>query len=356
MSSKPVMVGYDETVNRAVSRMMRERCREALVTDGDEFVGVLASRELVKKKIDLPDRTGIKSFITKIIPISDKTPVTDMLNSMLINDYKALPVRDTKGKVRLITKLDMLKTVKDNTVFKDKRARDVMNFPYSVSGSDSLATARSLIRSLNLSRLPVLGKENRLEGTVDTLDLLRGIVTRRRSSRDELSKKETRIDDVSIKSLMNKNPARTGQDQDLKKVINSMIRKKSPTMMVTEGDRVMGIITPRDILKLIGREVKGVYVTVSGLQDDDGFIKTVVDEEISNEVRKLGKIMEIDSLILHVDRHHQTGKRSKYSVKGRLITRKGMFFAKDFAWDVTKAVRGVLQKLEKEIIKRKEKH
>jgi CBS domain-containing protein len=355
MNSRPIMVGYNETVNKAASRMIREKCREILVMDGNEFVGVLASRDLVKKKIDVPDRTGIKSFITRIIPISDKTPIIEMLNSMLINDYKALPVRDSKGKVRLITKLDLLKMVKDNIVFRDKKARDVMNFPYSMSGSDSLTVARSLIRSLNLSRLPILGKENRLEGIVDTLDLLRGIVTRRRSSRDELSKKETRIDDISIKSLMNKNPVRTGPDQDLKKVINGMIRQKSPTMMITEGNKVMGIITPRDMLKLIGRDVEGVYVTVSGLQDDDNFIKTVVDEEISNEVRKLGKIVKIDNLILHVDKHHQTGKRSEYSVKGRLITRKGMFFANDSAWDVTKAVRGVLQKLEKGIIKRKEK-
>ena len=44
--------------------------------------------------------------------------------------------------------------------------------------------------------------------------------------------------------------------------------------------------------------------------------------------------------------------RAKYSVKARLITEKGSFFADDHAWDITKAVRGVLQKFEAEISKK----
>ncbi len=352
---KQVVVDYEETVNKATSKMIREKKRVALVMEGKEFVGILVARDLVKKKIDNPDKMKIKPFARKINPISPETPIPDMLNSMLINDYKAIPVRDAKGNVSLLTRLDILRTVKENVVFKDTKARDVMNFPYSVSGDDSLATARSLIRNLNLSRIPVLGKENRLEGLVDTLDLLGGIITRRRSSRGELYGEGVKRDEISIKSLMNKNPPKTDPDDNIKKVINTMIRQNTPTVMVMEGDKVRGIITPRDILKLVGKEVKGVYVTISGLQDEDNFIKTVVDEEITNEVRKLAKFITIDSLILHVDKYHERGKRSKYSIKGRLVTRRGIFFAGDFAWDVTKAIRGVLQKLEREVIKKKER-
>ena len=50
-------------------------------------------------------------------------------------------------------------------------------------------------------------------------------------------------------------------------------------------------------------------------------------------------------------RHKETGKRVKYSVKGRLITEKGMFFADDHAWRLTKAVKGVLEKMEREVVK-----
>lgn len=352
---KPVKIDCNDTVNRVASKMIREKKRAVMVMDGKDFVGILTSRDLIKKKITNPDKTKIRPFVKKVNPISDETPVPEMLNSMLINDYKALPVKNSKGEIYLITKLDMLRMVKDNRIFTDTKATEIMNFPYSISSDDNLTTARSIIRNLNLSRIPVLSQGNRLEGVVDSLDLLKGIITRRRSSKGELSGTPIKTDYINIKSLMSRNPPRTGPEHSVKRIVNVMIRQKTPSVMVLEGDSVKGIITPRDILKLIGKEVKGVYVTISGLQQDDNFIKSVVDEEITNEVRKLSKFIPVESLIIHVDRYHETGKRAKYSVKSRLITRKGVFFAGDHAWDVTKAVRGVLEKLEREVIKKKER-
>ena len=355
MGRENTTVGCEETVSKVASKMIREKKRVVLVMDNDEFVGILSARNLVKKKMDNPNKTRIKTFVDKIKPVPNDKPVQEMLNSMMINDYKALPVIDPGEKVGMITKLDLIRMVKDNPVFKDTKASDIMNFPYSVSGDDSLTTARSLIRNLNLSRLPVLGKENRVEGVVDTLNLLKGIITKRRASRGELSGEEIKTDDISIKSLMDKNPPKVDPNHDIRRVINVMLRNKNPTVVVMEKDRITGIITPRDILKLTGNKIEGAHVTISGLQEDDNFIKTVVDEEVTNEIRKINKFMPVDSFVLHVDKHHERGKRVKYSVKGRLMTSRGIFFAGDFAWDVTKAVRGVLQKLEREIIKKKER-
>lgn len=354
-TEKPLMVDCQESVSKLVSKMMREKKIAALVTSEGAFLGVVSARDLVKRKIDSPDTTKIKTFVDKIKPVNIDTPVSDMLNSMLINDYKALPVMDLRGNVTLITKLDLLRIARSTPAFRDKKAKDVMNFPYSISMDDSFTTARSLIRDLNLSRLPVLSGGNELEGVVDVLDMLKGIIKRERSGKSRLSGEEIKLDKIGIKSFMNKNPLIVRPDQSLRVVINTMLRQKTPTAMVAEGKEVKGIITVRDILKFIGKEVRGVYVTVTGLQYEDNFIKRVVDEEVTNEIRKIGKFMEIDSMILHVDRYHEMGKRIKYSVKGRLITRRGMFFAGDFAWDVTKAVRGVLQKLEREVLKKKER-
>ena len=126
-------------------------------------------------------------------------------------------------------------------------------------------------------------------------------------------------------------------------------------MIIEKGGKVAGIVTPKLILKLLGQEVQGIYVRVSGLQKEDTFIKGVVDEEIRNEIQKLARFFPIDHMVMHVDRYHKTGKRVKYSVRASLITERGIFFAKDHGWDITKAVRGILHKLEREIIKKNEK-
>jgi predicted transcriptional regulator len=213
----------------------------------------------------------------------------------------------------------------------------------------------SILRETNISRLPVIDKANKIEGLVDTIDLLKADTDRSRSELGEEAGEKIHLRHVQISSLMRKTPLITSPDIPLPKLINLMLEKHTTTALVEENGKICGLVTPKLILKLIGKRIEGVYVRISGLQKEDVFIKSVVDEEIRNEIRKLGKFLTINYMVLHVDRYRKTGKRIKYSVKGRLITEKGYFFADDHAWDITKAVRGVLQKLEKEAIKLKEK-
>ena len=44
-----------------------------------------------------------------------------------------------------------------------------MRFPYSISSSDTIATAVSVLRETGVSRLPVIGKGNKLDGLLEAL-------------------------------------------------------------------------------------------------------------------------------------------------------------------------------------------
>jgi ribosome-associated translation inhibitor RaiA len=160
---------------------------------------------------------------------------------------------------------------------------------------------------------------------------------------------------ASSHTLMDPQPLRADPETPLKDIAKMMLDSGKSTVMVEKGGKLQGIVTPVHILKLLAREVSGIYVRVTGMQDEDDFIKTVVDEQLKNEVRKLAKVIPIDYMLLTVDVYEEDGKRHKYSIQGTLVTQKGHFFADDHAWDATKAVRGVLQKLEREVLKKKGK-
>ncbi len=93
----------------------------------------------------------------------------------------------------------------------------------------------------------------------------------------------------------------------------------------------------------------GVNVTVSGIHDEDEFMRSKVNEEISHAVKKLGSIVPLSGFVMHVRKYHETGNKKKYSVQARLVTEEGNFFSDDYAWDLTKAVKGALDKLEREV-------
>jgi CBS domain-containing protein len=283
----------------------------------------------------------------------------DVIGSILRNNYKSIPVKSGKG-FFILTKLRILGLVKNEPELKNKRAKDIMQFPYCISTDDSIETAMSVLRDLDVSRLPVVNKSGGTEGLIETVGLLRADTERKRSKVGEKSGEKIRMRGASVSSLMKKNIPKASPHMQITELINTMLEKNISTIIIEDQGKISGIVTPKLILESITKEpfrksIEGVYVRISGLQKEDTFIKSVVDEEIRNEIRKLGKIIPIDNMILHVKKHKKTGNRQKYSVKGRLITENGYFFAADYGWDVTKVTRGILQKFEKEIIKKKEK-
>ncbi len=343
-----------ERVSKAISKMTRLRKPEALVVREGKLLGILAARDLAKRKINNPDQVGISKFIRSINPALPDTPIREAISSILVNDYPALPLQ--KGsKFFVLTKLGILNAIRSDPAFKGIFVRDIMRFPYSISSSDTIATAVSVLRETGVSRLLVLNEKNGLEGLLEALDLLNSDISIRRSKLGEKAGETKKLRAATTLSLIQKNVPKASPDTPIRQVIKSMAEKKIPTTIIEKGGRVAGIVTPKLILKLLGKPVQGIYVRVSGLQREDTFIKQVVDEEIRHEIQKLARFFPIDHMVMHVDRYHQTGRRVKYSVRASLITERGMFFAREHDWDITKAVRGILQKLEREIIKKKEK-
>jgi len=349
-----LIVNSKDPVSRVASRMSRTRRHEVLVFDGRKYRGVVVARDLAKRKINEPHKMKIGKFARMVRPIPPETPLEDIINTILINDYKSVPVQAGK-KFFILTKLNILNHLKNDPWFKNKKAGDIMKFPHCISSDDSITTAMAVLRNLNISRLPVINEKDRAEGLVDAIDLLKADTDRKRTGLGERAGTKIPLREVYITSLMSRNIPKANTSTPVKRLIEMMFEKKTPCIMIEDRGRVAGIITPRLILKLIGKKVEGIYVRISGLQEEDNFIKSVVDEEIRNEVRKLGKFFPIKQMIIHVDKYHETGKRIKYSVKARMMTERGMFFADDHAWDVTKAVRGILQKFEREILEKKEK-
>lgn len=98
-----------------------------------------------------------------------------------------------------------------------------------------------------------------------------------------------------------------------------------------------------------------IHIAISGQQRETEFVKTKINEEINNLIRKLGKLVKIDDLSINIKRFDERAGRVKYSVKAKLITEHGMFFSESHAWNITKAVGEALDKLDKMVVKKKEK-
>lgn len=347
----------DATVSKVVSEMYRKKRHEGLVLDGPQYLGMFTARDLVKRSINDPDRTklkNLKAIIKKVAPFSPRAGLRELADFMITNGYRSVPLKSGE-KLLVVTKLGLLKMLPPD-LLKGKTAADAATFPHCVSVGDSMAVARSILREMATPRLAIINKLERADGIVDTLDLLRAVVNKSQPSFGELAGEKVKLRDILISSrtLSQSTFIRARPNTPLRELVKRMTDTKNPTAVV-EDERFQGLVTPTGVLKLLSPEVSGVYVRITGQEKEDIFIRSVIDEELRNEIKKLAKFLPIEYMTLHIDRHKDTGRRVKYSIHAKIVTQKGMFFAKAAAWDLTKAMHELLDRFEREIKKEKGK-
>ena len=363
----------DVPISKLISEMRRRKKEDALVFDGKEYAGMINAQDLARRTIHNPHKAAIGTFrrlIQKVTPFSPEADLRELVETLLINSYTSIPIKH-EGGIKTLTKLGLLRLLPKD-ILKGKSASDIQTFPYCVSTQDSFAVARSIMRQMRVFRLVVVNEKGKADGVLNALDLLRTNVDRKRSSggeqaygkvlgpptpaQGELAGDKVKLGDVlaSSISLMQDTFLTVKPDAPLTEVVNQMVTSKNLTAIV-EDEKLEGVITPEHILKLLSKEVSGVYVRVTGQQKEDVFMRSVIDEELRHEIQKLGKLIPIDYLTLNVKKFRESGKRVKYSLKAKLVTQKGLFVSQAGAWDITKAMHELMARLEREILKKKGK-
>ena len=106
------------------------------------------------------------------------------------------------------------------------------------------------------------------------------------------------------------------------------------------------------------KQVDGINIRVSGLQEEDVFTRDGVYKEMVKTIGKLSKMIKILDFTLNVKKYHEEGdegKRKKYSINARIMSNEGMFHADDHEWSIFKAVEKTMQKLENEVFRKEDR-
>jgi len=217
---------------------------------------------------------------------------------------------------------------------------------------ESLSVIKSVMKEVNADRLPVLGKEGRFLGLIDSTGLLGTIVKKERAGLGEKSGEKTNLGMVEVSALLRKDVLKVDPETELNELVRLMCEKNNNIAVVEDGDKFAGMITIKDIFKFIGQSMETVHISISGLENEDDFIKGKINGRINNTVRKLIKVLKINYAVVHFETYKKEGGRRKYSVQGRFSTNKGNFHASESDWDPTKAMKNLLGKIEREIEKK----
>lgn len=156
---------------------------------------------------------------------------------------------------------------------KDAMTKD----PYCISKETKLSQALDIMNQNDFHRIPVVDDDNNLIGLITEGTILETIPTKSTS----LSKHELNYlyEKASVDLLMIKDVKTISKEEVLEKAVMEMRSNSVGCLVVTEADKVVGIITDNDIfdsfISLLGYDVSGARYVISIEKDSYGILEKV---------------------------------------------------------------------------------
>ena len=132
----------------------------------------------------------------------------------------------------------------DNTTVGDVMSREV----HTLGRNDTLAAAEDTMKQAGIRHLPVLDEDGLLCGVLSQRDLFRGALLRALGygSRAE----EHLLQTMVVKEAMSGEPVSTTPECPLAEAARLMVARKVGCLPVMEGERLVGILTEGDFVRL----------------------------------------------------------------------------------------------------------
>lgn len=356
MSKDIVYVTPEDTVSKIIS-IIEEYCfREVLVLKDKKLEGIVYSKEISKKGIIDPSKAKVEVLMRSPPPALKLDQDVDEAAEMIFKTgLRALPVEEKDIVVGVVSIRDIIEMASKTNEFRQTVAESIMSVPETVLESTDIGNARLMMREKNVSRIPVVDKNQRLIGVVTIFDLLRAVKPRERMDFYSMAAEKETTMEIPISTVMNTLITTAERGTSLSEIVEMMRKDETDGIIVAENNSPVGVITEKDLLEVYASSLKkkGVYYQISGLSDEDDFAVETVDRMVRDTLQKMSKMFNPLFFFLHVKRYDKTGK-VKYSIRTRFRTDKGVFVSKSYAWDIRDAVSDALGKLERIMIKESE--
>lgn len=355
MSLSNDFVDREDKISEIISKMSADGIHELPVVGNGKVVGIVTYNTLLKKK-SFPLTSKAEVVMQSFPQISEWDPLTRGIESMIHTGLKDLPVLRNGKLVGMVLQKDMLRILTEVQDFGKKPVSTIMTpKPEFVRENDDVRKAQSIMRGLDEKNLPVIDDKKQIIGVIGMKDIMRILwKPKKKTSKGAIDAQSAPVR-IDVGSIMNRPPITINSDISIEDAVKKMIKKDISTLFVVDDSKLIGVVTPRDILEqaMSIEPSEGVYVQLTGLEIEDPDIYDSLYSVIQKGMIRISKIGQPRIFNAHFATYHHQGLRSKYSVSARLTTDDGMFFSKTADWDLFKAMHTVQESLEKEVRKQR---
>ncbi|EDY36523.1 CBS domain pair protein [Aciduliprofundum boonei T469] len=360
MTKDIVVAKLGDTISKAISKMQEHGFHELpVVNDRGELVGYVNYRTLIRRK-SLSLYSRVENIMVKPPVLDPDASIEDAVKLMIDAGYRSLPIVEKNKLVGIISRTDIIKLVPKMKDVANIPVEDVMTSePELVEEDSPIQYAVDIMKKLGEMSVPVVDENRKLVGIVHMSDAAKAVWREKeRASLGEVSGEKKKVQ-ILVKEIMVP-PVYVSEDSILKDAVEKMIEFHSSICAVIDKKSVpIGVISQRDVIEAILREGKqeGVFVQITGLDIEDMEPYQIIYNMVEEFLHKINRFKEFKPQLLtfHVEEHHISGKEIKYSVRARLTTDRKLFFARSYDWNIYSAFKDVLEILERNVKKERDK-
>jgi len=359
MSEKVPYARPNDTVSDAIGLMRKHNMEEVPVVQDDHVVGVISDTTFIEKR-SLPFSTKLKHIVHRGPEVKENDSIVEVSEMLLSSDYRGVPVISNSGDyVGFLTRKNIIEVIPSLEELKKTRVKEFMTpSPATIKEKENISKARAMMKRYDVRVLPVVDNYGKLRGMIGIQDILEEIarpVTREEKG-DKTGERDSPYREIEIQSIMSEPPITTQPNSYIYDAAAKMNEHQISTLVATDGDEIKGILTQYDLIEMLTsfREEEQVYVQITGLEERPEVYNQMYNL-IQSYLKKINKVLKPLVLNVHVVTHQKEGNQAKYSVRLRLSTDFGMFYAKKFDWNMMSALDEALESLRKRIYQDKEK-
>lgn len=347
MSREPVVAAPEDSLSEVLGKMKRHGVHEVPVVERKKLVGIVSYNTLTKRR-SLPMSTKVERIMVAPPRIGETDSVPEVAEMMMSTGSRGIPVTSKRKLLGFISRIDLIESVRGMKMLSEVDVSSIMSHsPQCVLETHTLHDARALMKDLDERSVPVCESSGHLIGVVGIRDLADYFARERESeTRGEVVGEKEALE-IEVGSLMRTPPITVQPDARLSEAVDLMIEKDVSSILVVENREPVGIVTQVDIIELIASfgKAEEVFVQITGLEEEPE-IYDAMYERIQKTIDKTGEILSPKILNIHVAQHHSKGDTSKYTMRARLATDRGLFYARHFDWNIHKTLDGLMDQIE----------
>ena len=349
--SKATIIEPIDTLSHVINKITKDNSYDVFYLKDKKILSTNIRVLLNAKNINA---MKVESFLYPIPHVTQNDSVQKVANIITHYRIREVPVVDKNQIIGVVTAQRIIKLLSLNDNKWIKANLIYTQNPITIPSDESISNARRIMTTKRIDHLPVLN-QGKIKQVLTSYHILQSIIPSEKQGRKSIGSKTTHALEFKIGNIGSTRIPQCSANDDLNKIISSMLKANTTCCLVNLQGNLQGIITFRDILGLLASKLETpIPLYIVGMPEDQQNVN-LISSKFSKTLKRLQQVYsEIHEARVSIKQQRSGNKKEgKYEVSIMIITpHHTPLIYNSIGFDLSEVLEDLSEKLLKNLSKR----